>query len=376
MSENIRTEVVATARSLVVKVGTNVLADSSGRLDPKAFRRLVDQLAGAVAEGRQVVLVSSGAIAAGVAELGLERRPDQLRLLQAAAAVGQPRLMRAYDAEFKRHGLHVAQVLLDRGDFDSRERYLNARNTITSILEYGGVPVINENDTTATEEITFGENDVLSALVSQLLGAGLLVILTTARGLERRGGARRETLDVVTKLTPEIVALATGERSEHGSGGMVSKLEAVSMATAAGETVVIADGREPEVLARLLSGERIGTVFAPAAKRIKGLKRWIGYAGKPRGRIAIDAGAERALVDRGKSLLASGIVGVEGSFKRGDVVAVFGPEGRELGRGLANYAADDVRAVQGLKTSKIAGVLGSKPHDEIIHRDNLVVFRE
>lgn len=363
-------------RTVVVKVGTAVLTGSGGRLARRRISALARQVAGMRKRGLRVVLVSSGAIGAGMGELGLRRRPESLPQLQAAAAVGQGQLMRAYDDAFKTHGLRTGQVLLTRDDFDDRLRYLNARNTIFSLLEFGVIPVINENDTTSVEEITFGDNDFLAAQVTNLLRAELLVILTVVDGLRRPGADGRlgERIEVVEEVGEEVLALASDEATELGRGGMTSKLQAAQMATRTGEAVVIADGTGQGVLAAIVAGKPVGTLFLPSARPMTSRKRWIGFGVRPRGAVQVDAGARRALVERGKSLLPSGVTGVEGRFERGDVVELEDEGGEVFGRGLTNYSAEEVLRLRGMKTSQISRVLGSRPYDEIIHRDNLVIL--
>jgi len=373
-----RKALVERVKTVVVKVGTAVLADGDGRLDRRRISSLARQISGLRERGLRVVLVSSGAIGAGMGQLGLRERPHNVPQLQAAAAVGQGQLMRAYDEALKRYGLATGQVLLTRDDFNDRLRYLNARNTIFALLEFGCLPVINENDTTSVEEITFGDNDFLAAQVTNLLRAELLVILTVVDGLRRPGadGQLGDRIDVVEEVTPEVLALASEEATTLGRGGMTSKLQAAQMATRAGEAVIIADGTRGDALAAIFTGEATGTLFLPSPKRMKSRKRWIGFGVRPRGRIRVDAGARKALAERGKSLLPSGVTGVEGSFQRGDVVELADDGGEVFGRGLSNYGAEEALQLRGLKTGQIARVLGSKPYDEIIHRDNLVIFPE
>lgn len=373
-----RRALVERVRTVVVKVGTAVLTDASGRLDRERVAGLARQVADLRGRGLRVAVVSSGAIGAGVGELGLPGRPQTMPQLQAAAAVGQGRLMRTYDEAFKRFGLHTGQVLLTREDLNDRLRYLNARNTLLALLEFGVVPIINENDTTSVEEITFGDNDFLAAQVTNLLRAELLVILTVVDGLRRRlpEGGLGERIDVVEEVNDEVMALVAEEATPLGRGGMQSKLQAARVVTRAGEAVVVADGTRPDVLGAIFAGEPVGTLFLPSAKRMRSRKRWIAFGVRPRGRIRVDQGARRALLERGKSLLPSGVVDVEGQFRRGDVVEIADEAGRVFGRGLTNYSSEDVLRVRGLKTSQMARVLGSKPYDEIIHRDNLVVFSD
>jgi glutamate 5-kinase len=371
MSREQRTPLMSRVRSVVVKLGSNVLADASGRLDEAQIGRIADQVVALEASGRRVAVVSSGAIAAGLGQLGLEKRPDALPQLQACAAVGQGKLMMMFDRALERHGRHAAQILLVRGDVEDRTRYLNIRNCITALQAYGAVPVINENDTVSVDEIRFGENDILAAMVTNLLRADLCVLLTTVDGVFR-DKARRDRFDVVTDMA-EVMAAADGSRSALGSGGMPTKLQAAAMVTAAGEMAAIANGRTPGILTDLLAGEPVGTLFLPTACKMGARRRWIGLTRRARGRIAVDAGAARAVAAR-KSLLASGITGVDGAFDAGDVVAIVDPAGRIIAQGLSNYAACDVDRIKGLRTSRFAEVLGEKTYDEVVHADNLVLM--
>ncbi len=388
--EQLRERYVCSARRIVVKVGTNVLASPGMPLDEGRVDRLSEQIAGLVAEGRQVALVSSGAIGAGMAELKMPERPRTLPELQASASVGQGRLVSRYERSFSEHGLHAGQILLTREDFDSRQRYLNASNTIRALFNLGCVPVINENDTVSTDEIRFGDNDLLAALVTHLIRAELLILLTCVPGLCLDGprpeavrslhesaaphGARARVADLVDRVDEDVMQLASSEASPGGTGGMQSKLEAARIATEAGEAALIADGTEEDILPRILAGEKLGTLFLPAPKRLRSRKRWIRFTSRPRGAVVVDAGARRALTDRGKSLLPSGVTAVEDEFNPGDVIRIKGPGGEEFARGLSNYSSADVERIKGLRTSRIESVLGHKYYDEIVHRDNLALL--
>jgi len=357
-------------RSVVVKLGTNVLADERGLLDPAQVGRIVEQVMALESRGLRVSIVSSGAIAAGMGDLALARRPDALPRLQACASVGQAKLMMMFDLALKAHGRHAAQILLVRDDIEDRSRYLNIRNCIAALHAYGAVPVINENDTVSVDEIRFGENDILAAMVTNLLRADLLVLLTTVEGVFR-DKARKDRFDVVRDMD-EVMTAADETRSALGSGGMATKLQAAAKVVAAGEMAAIANGRRPDVLVDLLAGEPVGTLFLPKTQKMTARRRWIGLTSRPRGRILIDAGAARALRTR-KSLLASGITGTEGTFDAGDVVAIVDPEGRPVAQGLANYSSEDIHKIKGLRTSQFAGVLGERMYDEVVHADNLVL---
>jgi glutamate 5-kinase len=365
----VRQDVIRSARRVVVKVGTNSICDDDGRLRRRAITALARQVAALRDEGRAVTLVVSGAIGAGMGELGLSRRPKTMPRLQAAAAVGQGQLMRTFHDVFAKHDMRVGQVLVTRSDFEDRTRYLNIRNTLRSLEEFRAVAIVNENDTVAVDEIRFGENDVLAAMLTNMLGADLLVLLTNVPGVLRGG----EVLDVIEAVDDDVRALVTSSRSKHGSGGMASKLTAAAMVTEAGEAAIIAAADEPNVLTKIMAGKPIGTVFVPAAERMSSRRRWIGQVARAAGRIAVDDGAAAALRSRGKSLLPSGIVGVTGSFGKGDTVIVEDAAGGEIARGLTNYTAAQVEQIRGLRSSQIAKTLGDKPYDEVIHRDNMTL---
>lgn len=368
-STQIREEVVARARRIVVKVGTNAICDEAGRLDRHAVTNLARQIAALMREGRSVTLVSSGAVGAGLGELDAPGRPKTVPELQAVAAVGQGQLMRTFHDVFARHGLRVAQVLLTRDDFEDRARYLNIRNALAALAEYGALPIINENDVVAVDELRYGDNDLIAAHVANMIAADALVLLTVVDGVYRG----EEVLDVITRVDEGTLALADGKTSRLGSGGMGSKIFAAALVTRAGEVAVIANARTPRVLQRLLAGEKLGTVILPARRRVSSRRRWIGQASRPSGRITVDAGAARALTEGGKSLLPSGITAVSGRFGKGATVTVLDADGREIARGLSNYSAEQIEQIRGRRTGEIAAVLGDKPYDEVIHRDNMML---
>ena len=377
MLDPVRQEVVTQARTVVVKVGTNVLTAADGRLDPARLQALADQIQRLRQTGRQVALVSSGAIGAGLGRLGLGKRPSDLRQLQACAAIGQSFLMRAYQECLDRHGTNTAQILLTAGDFDSRARYLNVRNTILTLFEWNVLPVINENDTVSVSEITFGDNDHLAAMVTNLLQAPLLILLTVVDGLYPADPSQDPTakkLDTVPLIDGAIMDLAGGGTSSLGTGGMRSKLRAARLATAAGESVIMANGTNPGVLDAIFAAEPVGTLFLPHGGSVPAWKRWLGYTARPKGRLVVDAGALGAVKDKGRSLLPIGVLQAHGHFNKGDVVALCDREGHEFARGLTNYAAGDAQRIVGLRTEQIGEVLGSVPYEEIVHRDNLVVI--
>ncbi len=373
-----RTQALAGVKKIVVKVGTHVIADESGRLVPARIGALARQVCELKKRGLQVILVTSGAIGAGVQRLGLSSRPEDLPTLQAAAAAGQPVLMNAYAEQFGKLSACAGQILLTHEDIRSRRRFLNARNTINRLLALGVVPVINENDTVAVEEIKFGDNDRLSALVASLTGADLLVLLSTVDGYYSRfsGDGRGEgLLSTVTRVTGEMLENSTVKTSPLSVGGMVTKLQAVRIVVNAGQSVVIANGGHDNVLLDLLGGQPVGTLFLPRdGGKLPTRKRWLAYFSKPAGSLHVDAGAEGALRRKGGSLLPGGVTGVAGDFRSGDTVMLCGPSGAEFGRGIAQYGADEVRKIRGHKTSDIASILGQKTFDEVVHRDNMVVF--
>jgi glutamate 5-kinase len=377
MIDPVRQEVLALAHTVVVKVGTNVLTREDGTLEPARVQRLADQLHRFRATGRKVALVSSGAIGAGVGRLGLPRRPTDLRHLQACAAVGQNFLMRAYENCLARHNIPTAQILLTASDFDNRARYLNARNTIVTLFEWGCLPIINENDTVSVAEIRFGDNDHLAAMVTNLLQAPLLVILSVVDGLYERDpntDPEARVLTTVATIDGSVMEKAGSSRSALGSGGMRSKLRAARLATVAGESVILANGGRGDVLDAVLRSEPVGTLFLPHNRMLPAWKRWVGYTAQPRGRLVVDAGARRAVQAQGRSLLPIGVVQVTGTFHKGDVVALCDPEGVEFARGLTNYASATADRLRGLRSDQIREVVGSVPYEEIVHRDNLVVI--
>ena len=364
------------ARRIVVKVGSGLITVPGQGPSSSVITRLAGDLASLVQDRREVALVSSGAIATGMARLGLSARPRSIPEKQAAAAVGQSSLMWHYEQAFGKHGIQVGQVLLTGQDISDRGRYLNARNTLLSLLAFKVVPVVNENDTVAVDEIKVGDNDNLAAHVAHLIDADLLILLTDVDGLYS-GDPRRdpsayriETVDAVTEDIQRLVYDATGRVSV---GGMSTKLQAAQKANASGIPMIIARGSEPAVLERLMKGEELGTFFRPRDDRLAARKRWIAFAVPPQGRLTVDAGAKKALTERGKSLLPSGLTDVEGDFAAG-AVALAEQDGQEFARGLVNYDAHELRKIRGAKTREIERTLGYKGFDEVIHRDNLVVL--
>jgi len=377
MHDPVREQWVCQARLVVIKVGTNVLADNRGHVDLQRMQSLADQIERLHRTGRRVVLVSSGAIGAGVGQLGLPQRPAELPQLQACAAVGQCRLMQLYQKCFAPHQRPVAQILLTAGDFEHRVRYLNVRNTIHALFDYGALPIINENDTVSVAEIKFGDNDHLAALVTNLLQAPLLVLLTNVDGLyadDPRVRPDAPVLATVERIDARILAMATSTRSSLGTGGMQSKLRAAQLVTASGEAVVIANGRQDHILDRLFAAEPLGTLFLPQGEDLPAWKRWLGFTVRPKGTLHIDAGAQRALLEQRKSLLPVGVVRIEGNFTKGDLVAICGPDGREIARGLSNYPTTEAQRYCGLTSAQILERFGQLPYAELVHRDNLVII--
>ena len=349
-------------KRIVVKLGTAVLTDERKQPDLAQMGQLVAQIAQLRKDGRQIVLVTSGAVGAGMGVLGFEKRPDSVAEQQACAAVGQSRLMATYEKLFAGYDLHVAQVLLTHADLQHEERHRNARSTLTTLLRRGVIPIINENDAVSTTELKFGDNDRLSALVAALLPAELLVILTSVDGvIENFGkpGARR--VSVVESIDEKIESLAGGTTSATAVGGMKSKIQAAKIVVRTGIPLVIAPGRNKRVLRDIVRGEDVGTLFLPKPAKLRGRKRWIAFFHHPRGAVFVDPGARRALVENGKSLLPPGVTGCEGDFEAGDIVSICDPHGAEFARGMAAYSAAEIGA------RKIAG-------REIVHRDDLVIL--
>jgi glutamate 5-kinase len=370
------TSVIASARRVVVKVGSSLVTNDGRGLDLEAISRWAAQVARLRELGKQVILVSSGAIAEGMQRLGWPQRPQQIHELQAAAAVGQMGLARAYETHFGRHGVQTAQVLLTHADLADRPRYLNARSTLFTLLALGVVPVINENDTVVTDEIKFGDNDTLGALVTNLVEADVLVILTDQTGLFSADPRRNPEATLVAMATAGDAALesmAGGTGSAISKGGMLTKVLAAKRAARSGAHTVIASGREPDVLLRLAAGEMIGTQLTAATEVLTARKQWLADHLLLKGRVVVDAGAAKAVRSGGRSLLPIGVTEVEGEFQRGDVIACLDPDRREIARGLVNYSSAQTRQIARRPTGEIEAVLGFIEEPELIHRDNLVV---
>ena len=371
--------VVADAKRIVIKVGTALLTDNGRGLDEKAIANLAEELSAVQKLGREVVLVSSGSIAEGVRRLGWERRPTEVGQLQAAAAVGQMGLAQAYETEFAKRGVKTAQILLTGADLADRTRYLNARSALLTLLSLGVVPVINENDTVVTDEIKVGDNDTLGSVVTNLIEADALVILTDQKGLftaDPRKNPDAVFVDRARAGDPALEKMAGGAASSFSKGGMITKVIAAKRAAQSGASTVIVYGREPRVLQRLAAGETIGTELVCYQPRILARKSWIADHLNIEGAVLLDAGAARAIVKGNTSLLPVGVKEVRGDFKRGDVIAVLSPQGDELARGLAGYSSSDTVRIAGHHTEEIEGILGFIEQPELIHKDNLVITRD
>jgi glutamate 5-kinase len=374
--KDLRKAILKKARRIVVKVGSAVVAAPPvDGLD--IFGRLASEIKALKESGREVAVVSSGAIALGVRKLGLKERPVAIPERQAVAAVGQGSLMAAYDSAFSVAGGHVAQVLLTHDDLGSRKRFLNARNTLTTLLKFGIVPVINENDTVAVEEIKFGDNDALSALATNLIEADLLIILSDIDGLfdkDPKAHSDAKKLKLVEDVDSAGLERLTGATNALGTGGIRSKCEAARKAAHFGAATIIANGNMSGVLSAIFTGEDAGTLFLPKEDRLTSKKHWIAFSARPSGRVFVDDGAREALLSKGRSLLPSGIKDVDGAFDAGEVIHCVDSRGMEFARGLSNYSSFEIQKIKGMKTAELVKVLGYKVYDEVIHRDNLVVL--
>jgi len=371
---------INSAKRIVVKIGSNVLVQTSGKPETQRLKALVKEMADLSSQKHEVVFVTSGAIGTGMQALGMRRRPGNLPELQMAAAVGQSRLMTQYDQLFSAEKKIIGQVLLTHDDLKHRARHLNARNTILAMLGAGVVPVINENDVVAVDEIKFGDNDLLAALVVHLIKADLLIMLTTTNGLNKPlADGRSERISFLREISKDVLKFAHGKGGDVSTGGMTSKLESARLAAeTAGAFVVIADGREQGIIQRIMAGEDTGTLIVPAKKgnlsEIGGRKSWIAFFHKPKGTLTIDDGACRAIEQGGKSLLPIGVKKIEGEFTAGAMVNVKSSDGRLIARGLTSYSSREIQLIKGCRTDEIEARLGSKKADELIHRDNLVLM--
>jgi len=370
-----RTILLAHVKRVVIKIGSGVISDNKG-LDLERIATICDDVNQLRKRGYEVILVSSAAVAAGKADLGITGKPQTIPLKQAAAAIGQSRLMRAYKDALRPYNLIAGQVLLTRDDLANRRRYLNARNTLMTLLEHGVVPIINENDTVVVDEIRFGDNDNLSAMATNLVEAQLLVILSDVDGLydnDPHSNPEALLISEVERITPEIEAMASTRETILGTGGMVTKLKAAKRATLYGAGTAIINGRIPHNLLYLFDGHELGTYFLPARDPMAARKHWIAFTKKPKGKLLLDEGAKKAVLSGGKSLLPSGVRKTEGHFERGDAVRLCDLDGREFAKGVTNYTSAELTRIMGKKTQEILAILGYQYGDEVVHRDNLVV---
>ncbi len=368
-------EAFEASRTVIVKIGTNVLTTDADRLDIPRIECIADQIHRIQQTGRRVVLVSSGAVGAGIGILGLNRRPESLPELQAAAAIGQPSLMRTWDDAMARSGRRTAQLLLTGNDFRNRQRYLNVRNTLRTLFDFDVLPIVNENDTVSIREIAVGDNDQLAAMLATLLPDPLLVILSGIAGLYDGPPSQSDSrvIPVVEHPDESLLKLVASEQSSRGRGGMGSKLRAILAATGMGESVILASGRSDTVLDDIRCGRTVGTLFMARAETVPAWKRWIAFGAPPAGTLIVDEGAVSAVRGNGRSLLAVGIRDVQGDFEAGSLVGLKAPDGVEFARGLVNYSADEIRRIRGRRSDQIASALGHVPFGEVIHRDNLAV---
>ena len=372
----IRSSIISHVRRVVVKLGSSVVTTQNG-LDRKIIKGLADEICSYRNKGKEFIIVSSGAVAAGVRRMELKEGARTIPQKQAAASVGQSRLMAAYDEAFSLHGARVGQMLLTRDDLSHRRRYLNARNTLMTLLSWGVTPIINENDTVVVDEIKLGDNDNLSALVAVLASADLLLTLTDMEGFmdcDPRINSNACLIEVIDDITPEICCQAGGSSSSVGRGGMASKIEAATKVRMSGIPMIIAKGKTPNLISRVLEGEHIGTLVLPAKEKISARKHWIRYNLEPEGTLHVDNGAVRAVKSSGKSLLPIGVTEIEGEFEDGSAVNIMGPEGTALAVGLTNYSSDELRKIIGRQTPEIDWILGYRRNDEAVHADNLVVL--
>jgi glutamate 5-kinase len=370
-----RKDVLKEVKCIVVKVGSSLLTSPSQGLDTKKIGKVVSEVSSLRQSGVKVVLVTSGAIAAGARQLGRKKKPWAILDKQVAAAVGQSSLMYLYGQCFKKKGLLIAQILLTRDDFSVRKRYLNVRNTLMALLKLGVIPIINENDSVAADEIKFGDNDVLSALVANLIEADLLVILSDVDGVYQSSAiGKSNVIDIIPEINAEMESLAAGPGGPDGTGGMKTKFQAAKIATSCGVPVIIANGKKKRILERILTHKEVGTVFLPR-QRMDSRKRWIAFSGKVRGKVTIDSGATAALRHKGKSLLPRGVISWSGNFECGDPVQIVDVSSSEaIAHGLTNYSSIELDRIKGAKTQDIESILGYKHCDEVVHRDNMVIL--
>jgi glutamate 5-kinase len=369
-------QTISNAKRLVIKVGSALLTNDGAGIDRQAIDAWVEQIAKLLSAGKEVVLVSSGAVAEGLVRLGIDTRPESIHMLQSAAAVGQMGLIQTYETSFRRFDRQTAQILLDHDDMANRERYLNARSVIQTLMELKVVPIVNENDTVVTDEIRFGDNDRLAALVANLIDADALVILTDKDGMFDANPDENKDAQLITQASASdssLDALAGSSNGALGRGGMQTKLEAARLASRSGCNTVIAGGRNQDILTRICEGENLGTLLQAGQTPIAARKQWLAGQLQVKGRLVLDDGAAKVLRQQGRSLLAVGVTQVSGEFTRGELVSCEDSSGQEVARGLVNYNADETRLIQGKSTEEIATILGYCDDDELIHRDNMVV---
>ena len=365
------------AKRIVVKVGTSSLTHSTGKLNLPRIQKLVDELAVLGKQGKEMILVTSGAVGAGMEMLGLTEKPKTIPEKQAAAAVGQGILMHTYEKFFSEHGQIVAQVLLTREDSVKRTRYTNSRNTLLTLLKMGVIPIINENDAVAIEELKIGDNDTLSAMVASIVDADVLIILSDVEGVytdNPQTNPEAKLIGEIADITPEMEALAGGPGTQRGTGGMYTKIQAGKIAVNSGVSMVIASGLRDGVLGDVIAGGQVGTIFLSKENRLQVRKRWLAFGARTQGVITVDKGCEKAILSGGSSLLAAGITAVKGEFEQGNTISVITLEGREIARGIANYNGEETAKIMGVHTNELTKILGSKPYDEVIHRDNMVLL--
>lgn len=368
---------LSSAKRIVIKVGSSTLTHQTGKLNFSKIENLAMQIADLVNQGKEVILVSSGAIAVGVARLGLKERPKTIPGKQAAAAVGQGILMHTYEKIFADYGQIVAQILLTKADAVDRKRYTNCRNTFMALLAQGVIPIVNENDVVAVDEIKIGDNDTLSAIVASIVDADVLIILSDIDGLytsNPQTDPQAKLVAEVTDITVDIEKSAGGAGTSLGTGGMATKIQAAKIAVSSGISMLIASGETKNILHKLMQGEELGTIFVPKETKLQFRKRWLAFGARLKGRIIVDNGCEKALIERGSSLLSAGIIAVQENFDVGATVPIYNKAGREIARGLVNFNSQELALIKGLKSSELENILGHKVYDEVIHRDNMVVL--
>ncbi|SDE72945.1 glutamate 5-kinase [Sporomusa acidovorans] len=370
-------ENLSSAKRIVIKVGTSTLTHATGKLNLLRIEKLARELSDLANQGKQIILVSSGAVGAGMDRLGLKDKPKTIPEKQAAAAVGQGILLHIYEKMFGEYGQIVAQVLLTRADSVNRKRYTNSRNTLMALLNQGVIPIINENDAVAIDELKIGDNDTLSAMVASIIDADLLIILSDIEGVytaNPQTDPQAALVSEIADITPAIEDMAGGPGTLRGTGGMYTKIQAAKIAVNSGVTMVIASGGREGVVRDIIRGSKVGTIFMSKESRLHIRKRWLAFGVRVSGRVIVDKGCEAALLKEGSSLLAAGITAVEGNFELGNTISIVSVCGQELARGISNYSSDDVKKIKGAHTHEISMLLGSKPYDEVVHRDNLVLL--